>query len=373
MIKLCVKSPNFPDKTFEVEVAPEWSISRVKLFLRELVPGNRDELDIRLIHAGKLLNDEAVVRESFATGTPSVVHMVMRGGSEQRSSTSSVPARSVEEHSHEAQTVTTSSSQTQQAPPQAQSAGLQAESPPSSSPLSQPPRVSDIPNTPPAAPVQQAISLAFPYQVVFINGLPYAFQTPVLPHAHHGLLQPVSPPAIPNANPLYPHNVPYLAGPATGLPQAPTVPAPEVPAAGAPRNRAEAQQPVGAAAVANIDDEFGDRRPERPHNPIWLLLKLTFLVYIFSHNSSIEKVIFMNIAAVVIFLIQTGALRGVNGWFPAPMPRNLQEPDHEPPGSQAAASAGQQTAPGRRSWVKDVKDVMFMFFASLIPEERAAV
>ncbi|PKK69581.1 hypothetical protein RhiirC2_748138 [Rhizophagus irregularis] len=67
------------------------------------------------------------------------------------------------------------------------------------------------------------------------------------------------------------------------------------------------QQPL----VAPVEEQHHDNaaRNQRRAATLWLVVKLGFLVYIFSQNASAERMILLYISALVIFLYQTGRLR----------------------------------------------------------------
>ncbi|RIA82907.1 hypothetical protein C1645_787459 [Glomus cerebriforme] len=67
------------------------------------------------------------------------------------------------------------------------------------------------------------------------------------------------------------------------------------------------QQPF----VAPVEEQLHDNaaRNQRRATTLWLVVKLGFLVYIFSQNASAERMILLYISALVIFLYQTGRLR----------------------------------------------------------------
>ncbi|CAG8446547.1 11148_t:CDS:2 [Ambispora gerdemannii] len=124
--------------------------------------------------------------------------------------------------------------------------------------------------------LQQMIPFAYPtHYYVMINGLPYMM--PAGPY----IQQPYY---------YHPHNLNYNN--ALYQPQFPQ-PQPVFPAQ---------QQPP------DPNNDIGARNRRRAAT-FWLLLKLGFLVYIFSQHASIERVILLHIFALVIFLYQTGRLR----------------------------------------------------------------
>lgn len=69
------------------------------------------------------------------------------------------------------------------------------------------------------------------------------------------------------------------------------------------QNQPQPQREAGAAAVApegNAQDQVA--RGQRRAASLWLLLKLAFGVYLFSQNGSIERIVLLHIAALIIFL-----------------------------------------------------------------------
>ena len=63
---------------------------------------------------------------------------------------------------------------------------------------------------------------------------------------------------------------------------------------------APVQQPLNVPQVHEQQD-VGARNQRRLAS-LWIILKLSFLVYIFSHNASIERIILLCLLAMVIFL-----------------------------------------------------------------------
>ncbi|KAF9104756.1 hypothetical protein BGX27_009952 [Mortierella sp. AM989] len=84
-------------------------------------------------------------------------------------------------------------------------------------------------------------------------------------------------------------------------------------------------------------------REQRRAASLWLLMKLAFGVYLFSQNGSIERILLLHIAALIIFLQQTGRLRIVRRIGHLPPADNPQVP---------APNAGRATptvAPARQN------------------------
>ncbi|KAJ1554475.1 hypothetical protein HK096_003380, partial [Nowakowskiella sp. JEL0078] len=77
-----------------------------------------------------------------------------------------------------------------------------------------------------------------------------------------------------------------------------------------PLEQVEPVQPP-PAAVPIINDEFGDAARAQIQNPVWLVAKLAFIVYLLSQGSSQERVFYLIFASVLIFLFQMGVIQ----WF----------------------------------------------------------
>ncbi|KAG9287451.1 hypothetical protein G9A89_023823 [Geosiphon pyriformis] len=67
-------------------------------------------------------------------------------------------------------------------------------------------------------------------------------------------------------------------------------------------------QPVFVPPQPDQNNDAGGRNRRRAAT-FWLVLKLGFLVYLFSQNASVERIILLHIFALVVFLYQTGRLR----------------------------------------------------------------
>jgi hypothetical protein len=67
--------------------------------------------------------------------------------------------------------------------------------------------------------------------------------------------------------------------------------------------QSQPQREAGAAIApeGNAQDQAAARGQRRAAS-LWLLLKLAFGVYLFSHNGSIERIVLLYVAALVIFL-----------------------------------------------------------------------
>ncbi|KAG0065225.1 hypothetical protein BGZ89_008507 [Linnemannia elongata] len=72
------------------------------------------------------------------------------------------------------------------------------------------------------------------------------------------------------------------------------------------------QARAGAAIAAETPQQNAQEiaaRDQRRAASLWLLMKLAFGIYLFGQNGSIERIVLLHIAALVIFLHQTGRLR----------------------------------------------------------------
>ncbi|KAF9353668.1 hypothetical protein BGX26_008577 [Mortierella sp. AD094] len=144
-----------------------------------------------------------------------------------------------------------------------------------------------------------------PMQYAVINGMPYlvpAAYLPLLMHQH-------------NLQQVLSHYGAYMTNPegTTSFQHAPT-------AGGAAAG--------GAAAAPGPEENAQEMlaRHERRAASLWLLMKLAFGVYLFSQNGSIERILLLHIAALIIFLQQTGRLRIVRRIGHLPPADNPQAP-----------------------------------------------
>lgn len=62
------------------------------------------------------------------------------------------------------------------------------------------------------------------------------------------------------------------------------------------------QREAGAAVAPEGNAQDQAARGQRRAASLWLLLKLAFGVYLFSQNGSIERIVLLHIAALIIFL-----------------------------------------------------------------------
>ncbi|KAJ3036381.1 hypothetical protein HDV00_002797 [Rhizophlyctis rosea] len=416
---IVIRCPSFPDTNFTLQVDLRWPLLQVKEALAEQYPSKPPVGSQRIIHGGKLRSDVEVLADIFSncesTTTPTL-HLVIKA----ESVPTPAPAPSVQlsvgapgdselrQRRNVAITPPTSASSTI-----IETAPVVASTPVSS----EAPEPNNTNKTPVPPPPQQNAwpQLPFPYQVVLINGIPYALHsafaqphiptTPQLPYPAMPHLLPAQypfPPHIPGLVPPpaaapAPHAVPqHQPAPPPPQPQQPAPAAPAAPAPNpAPANAAAAAFGLNAAAAAP-PDEFGAAAggANRIQNAIWLLIKMTFLLYLFNQNASLERMILLNVIALVIFLFQTGVLRfrrvnGAAAGAPAAPGGGVggQAQDNGAGAAAAAAAAageGQrqgETGPQdgaaavvppapvvQRSWLEEVKAFVSGFVTSLVPE-----
>ncbi|KAF9918093.1 hypothetical protein BX616_010243 [Lobosporangium transversale] len=95
---------------------------------------------------------------------------------------------------------------------------------------------------------------------------------------------------------------------------------------------AQDQQAVAGQVEPNVNRQVNVARDhQRRAASLWLLMKLAFGVYIFSQNGSIERIVLLHIAALIIFLHQTGRLRIVRRIVHPPA--DVQQPPAAQPGA----------------------------------------
>ncbi|KAJ3107049.1 hypothetical protein HDU97_005018 [Phlyctochytrium planicorne] len=244
-----------------------------------------------------------------------------------------------------------------------------------------------------------------PIQVVMINGIPYALQL----NTNALLADPTATaasttstiPNLPETAPLLP---PVDIGNNNHLP-APIPPAP-APAANAPANAPAGGNAIGGG-FANFmqqddeNDEFGDLARQQPPNPIWLLMKLTFVVWMFSHNAGTVRFVLLNVGAFVVFFVQMGWIRfgrrpaaaagaagaaapvaapaggeaNAEGAAPVPVPGGDNAAPAEaanaiaaPAAAAAAAAAAAIPPPIQLTILQEIQTLIYTFFTSLIPD-----
>ncbi|KAJ3169262.1 hypothetical protein HDU88_001059 [Geranomyces variabilis] len=293
---VAIRCPSYPSDTFSVAVAADANIAALKLAVAAVIPGRPAVDEMRLIYSGKLLVDSYVVKDHLKTmagGSPPIVHLVLTRGLVAEAS-----ARSELRQRHVGDAAAASSASV-------------ATSVSAFTPVLPPVQ---------SVPAQQPPAVAYPaimpqYQIVMVDGLPYAMQVPAAhPHPAYPYLQH----HIPHATA---HHLPFHATDPSlhGAPVAAAAAAPPVP-----------QPPPAVVLPPVIDNEFGDAQrgggagddpanAGAPQNPFWLLLKLTFLLYVFSPNWSFAKIVAMHAVVLAIYLVQTRrramalAAAGANG------------------------------------------------------------
>ncbi|KAG0087553.1 hypothetical protein BGZ92_007230 [Podila epicladia] len=151
-----------------------------------------------------------------------------------------------------------------------------------------------------------------PYQYVLVNGMPYlipAASLSLLHLQHMHMYSHGSTIMTQDGTPLY--HIPAYMDPAHQANIAAI-------AAAVNTNRPIEVPPLNAQEIA--------ARDQRRAASLWLIMKLAFAVYLFSQNGSLERIVLLHIAALIIFLHQTGRLRIVRRIAPQPG----QAPDGAP-------------------------------------------
>ncbi|KAI8826888.1 uncharacterized protein EV422DRAFT_502621 [Fimicolochytrium jonesii] len=375
---ISVRCPSYPNESFTVEEALDSTISQLKHALVAVVPGCPSVEEMRLIHAGKLLADESSVRMALKADTgaagPHIVHLVLKTAPLQSSQPTNISSPTeglrLRRPAHLDTSVDSST--------QAANVPVPEDQPPialATSPMGQP---FNVPNHH-AYPMYPGAS---PFQIVMINGLPYAMHTPMDHFPPHHLLP------DPNNNLYGP--TPTIASPLSVAPPSTATPPATPPEAAAPAPAvvpppAPAPAPP-AAALAPIDPEFRDfPQNEAPQNPYWLLFKLTFLVYVFSHNTSLTRIITLNLVALAVFMIQMerraravrAAANGgrINGVVAPPAAAAVvPNGENQPPAATTEGSVATEAAvPAESGFVASLqraKLVATLFFTSLVPDHH---
>ncbi|KAG0228654.1 hypothetical protein B0O80DRAFT_452979 [Mortierella sp. GBAus27b] len=323
-----ISSPGHAPHNFAVAVSRECSILELKEIIVTRLDTKPSIADQRLIFCGRILDDKETLHHVFeklnCTDSSPTIHLVVpprfRGTTQ---STAPVPpaAPSQSTAATSATNLNTHNTFTPFESTPAQEDRTE-NSPGSSSTSSHhfPGMDSACAQLTPAQ-----LSLQQPMQYVLVNGMPYlvpAAYMPMLyqqhfmqqtPHMYYGALM-MNADGRPYFQPAMMGNQPHVAtaGPGEGL---------------------------AAAAEGNAQENAA--RDQRRAASLWLLMKLAFGVYIFSQNGSIERIVLLHIAALVIFLHQTGRLRIVRriGNPPGDVPQ--QDPGRNTP-QQAAAPPGAQ-------------------------------
>ena len=148
-------------------------------------------------------------------------------------------------------------------------------------------------------------------KLLHLSGVPYAMQIPV-PHPYaYSMVSPLGHPLSTDVNSSFmiPTSYPNAmftstsptSGPASGVNASAN--------SDQPLQQHAPAAPAAGAVPAPPDDEFNENPRNERQNPWWLLFKLSFLVYIFSQNAGIQRIIMLNCVAMVIFLYQMGRIR----------------------------------------------------------------
>ncbi|KAF9140070.1 hypothetical protein BG015_001803 [Linnemannia schmuckeri] len=166
-------------------------------------------------------------------------------------------------------------------------------------------------------------------QYVLVNGMPYLAPTVYLPILHYQQMQqtygqvqflPDGTPFLPSLQNINNNNI---------------------------NNPIADQARAGAAVAADTPQQNAQEiaaRDQRRAASLWLLMKLAFGIYLFGQNGSIERLVLLHIAALVIFLHQTGRLRIVRRIVQNPPAEDAAQGAANPvPGAAAAPQPTQTT------------------------------
>ncbi|KAG0375425.1 hypothetical protein BGX24_009134 [Mortierella sp. AD032] len=142
-------------------------------------------------------------------------------------------------------------------------------------------------------------------QYVLVNGMPYLVPAVYLPMLHYQQMQQTY------------GQVQYFADGTPFLPSLHNI-----------NNHSHSNNPIADQARAGATVAAADTpqqnaqeiaaRDQRRAASLWLLMKLAFGVYLFGQHGSIERIVLLLIAALIIFLHQTGRLRIVRRIVPTP-------------------------------------------------------
>ncbi|KAJ3227765.1 hypothetical protein HK099_000438 [Clydaea vesicula] len=323
---------------YQIAVPKEAQVYNLKLKIQLTFPNNPLVANQRLIFQGKLLNDELLLKDLLSNkieeGMNPTFHLVIKN--EPYFSVSNVPGASIKgkensanhkESSGEKETVVNAATQNTTLNQQQQF----------------------VNTTPSFNPFLQQFQFHYPYQMVIINGMPYLMQIPPQYNQQQSSQS--------NQSSFIQQQFSQFSNQNLLQQQVPIVdnnpPQPEV------RN-----QPPPVVVPPPIDDEFGDNERNQPQNPLWLLMKLSFLVYIFSQNASYFRVIVLYVSALIIFLVQTR-------WIPILPLRRIGVPVNNDNGV-ANNPRGNNDAPfinneRQLTFLGKVRSFIFTFVSSLIP------
>ncbi|KAF8945432.1 hypothetical protein BGZ47_002627 [Haplosporangium gracile] len=159
-------------------------------------------------------------------------------------------------------------------------------------------------------------------QYVLVNGMPYLVPAVYLPMLHYQQMQQTY-----GQFQFLPNGTPFL-------PSLQNI------------NNNNSSNPI-AAVTTDMPQQNAQEiaaRDQRRATSLWLLMKLAFGIYLFGQNGSIERLVLLHIAALVIFLHQTGRLRIVRRIVQNPPADDAAQGAANPvPGAAAAPQPTQTT------------------------------
>ncbi|KAI8854491.1 hypothetical protein BC829DRAFT_413004 [Chytridium lagenaria] len=214
------------------------------------------------------------------------------------------------------------------------------------------------------------------YQFAMQNGLPPPMQVVMINLTQACLVNLVSPsPLSPPTSLAFPTSklpINPIPAPAAAIPQPEAAPAP-----------APAAAPIGGGAMAggfgfmqqdNPDDEFGDVGRNQPQNPIWLLMKLTFLVWMFSHNAGPDVAVWEGGGGLLLPLLSLllRLLRLLRLLTLRRLQRGKARPRRLLP-EAVVAPVPEVPQPIHLTIVQEIQTLVTTFFTSLIPENHEGV
>ncbi|KAF9575931.1 PRP38 pre-mRNA processing factor 38 domain-containing protein B [Mortierella alpina] len=334
-------TPNPTPNKFTLSVSRQCSILELKEIIVTRLDTKPSIADLRLIYGGRIPQDkdtlELVFEKVESFDNPPTIHLVVsqrNGPLQQQQQPRSAPASPAPlrfRTNTASATVPHGSSSgndnTQTTPSETQQGAFctsnvfTAALPSTETRAENPGSIGGLPLTGGYAPAAFAPApWQTPMQYAIVNGMPYLIPAAYLPMLHfqqHMQHMPYAP------LPLY-GAVLMNADGTPSLQPIPTIFTPQqirMAAAGAAPGTAQAAV-AGVAGAPNAQEIAA--RDQRRAASLWLLMKLAFGVYLFSQNGSIERIVLLHIAALVIFLHQTGRLRIVR--------RIVQPPGDAPPG-----------------------------------------
>ncbi|CAI2189764.1 6119_t:CDS:2, partial [Funneliformis geosporum] len=273
-VRIFIRSPTTPlPDGYCISTNPDSSVLSLKQIIFKTHPAKPAIRDQKLIYRGRVLSDNDLIEKVLKDGleTDQTFHLVVKPSFQAIAETTGIPISPPNSHPTSQNHTSTStqfsqinnSVQQQSIPNTIQNPGYiympqnHAQYNPSVTPL-------DPSQNQSQQPLQQPFSIPMGYYYVTINGLPY--------------LMPIQYP--------FPYTYSYQI-----LQTQPIV-----------------QPQPNVAPVAEHQHDNAARNQRRA-NTLLLVVKLGFLVYIFSQNASAERMILLYISALVYFLYQTGRLR----------------------------------------------------------------